>query len=236
MPHRWPKAVLFDFDGVLVNSEPLHFRAFAEVLAAEGISLSEDDYYTHGIGFDDKGTIRNIFAAQGKDLDPRTMLRVQTRKREAMMDLIERRTYQALPGVEAFVRSLWRRCPLAIVSGALRDEIEVMLDGIRLRDCFRVIVAAEDVTVGKPDPAGYLMAMKMLADEAGKTFTPKDCLIVEDAASVIRNVRAVGFTALGVAGSGSAMDLQQAGADAVVKSLRMDDVSAALPELKLEPS
>src|SRR4051812_36432321 len=130
---RWPHAVLFDFDGVLVNSEPLHYLAFHEVLSAEKIELSEPEYYQEMIGFDDAGAFRHIFAARSRELDPKTFLRVMTRKSEAMMELIRRRKFEALPGVEEFVRSLWRHCPLGICSGALREEIEAMLEGVALR-------------------------------------------------------------------------------------------------------
>src|SRR5256885_4319122 len=166
MPHRWPQAVLFDFDGVIVNSEPLHFLAFHEVLAAEKIELGEDEYYREMIGFDDRGAFKHIFAARGRQLDPRTFLRVLTRKSEAMMELIRRRKIEALPGAEEFVRSLWRHCPLGICTGALREEVEAMLEGVALRDCFSVIVAAEDVDVGKPDPRGYVLTHKLLSEKS----------------------------------------------------------------------
>ena len=127
-----------------------------------------------------------------------------------MMDLIRRRKFSALPGVEEFVRGLWRLYPLAICSGALRDEIEAMLEGIRLRDCFPVIVAAEDVTVGKPDPQGYLLTLKLLSQKIGRTLQPKDTLIVEDVPTVIQSVRAAGFSVLGVTSSYPAEKLSDA--------------------------
>src|SRR3954454_1848296 len=103
MRSAWPHAVLFDFDGVIVNSEPLHYLAFHEVLAAEKIELSEAEYYQEMIGFDDKGAFRHIFEARGRELDPKTFLRVMTRKSEVMMDLIHRRKLEALPGAEQFI-------------------------------------------------------------------------------------------------------------------------------------
>ena len=228
----WPRAVLFDFDGVLVNSEPLHFFAFQEVLAAEHIQLTEDEYYRELIGFDDRGAFRAVFQKHARELDPRTMLRVMTRKNEVMMDLIGRRRYQPLPGVEEFVRGLWRHCPLAICSGALREEIEAMLEGISLRDCFPIIVAAEDVAVGKPDPSGYLLTLKLLSEKIKKPLAPADCLVVEDAPTVIRSVKAVGFPTLGVATSYPLMKL--ADADWAVKTLRPEEVLGQVKRLKLD--
>jgi len=230
MPRTWPQAVLFDFDGVIVNSEPLHFLAFHEVLAAEKIELSEREYYNEMIGFDDKGAFRHIFAARGRELDPRTFLRVLTRKSEVMMDLIRRRKLEPLPGAEEFVRALWRRCPLGICSGALREEIEAMLEGVALRDCFSAIVAAEDVDVGKPDPRGYILTAKLLSEKSKRELKPADCLIVEDAPTVIRKVKAIGFPALAVASSYPPEKLGDA--DWVVRSLRADDVKKNVPELK----
>ena len=227
----WPRAILFDFDGVIVNSEPLHFFAFQEVLKAEKIDLTEQEYYQELIGFDDKGAFKHVFEKHGRTLDPKTFLRVMTHKKEHMMRQIESRKYEALPGVEAFVRSVWRNYPLAICSGALTDEIDAMLIGVNLRDCFSVIVAAEDVTVGKPDPQGYLLTTKLLSEKIKKGLEPADCLVVEDAPSVIRSVRTVGFPALGVATS---YPLEKLGdANWAVKTLDPDEVQTQLPGLRM---
>lgn len=229
----WPGAVLFDFDGVIVNSEPLHFLAFHEVLKAQRIEITETEYYQELIGFDDKGAFKHVFAKHGRELDPKTFLRIMTEKSERMMDLIRARKYAALPGVAEFVRGLWWHYPLAICSGALREEIEAMLEGVNLRDCFRVIVAAEDVTVGKPDPSGYLMCAQQLARVARRDLRPADCLIVEDAPSVIKSVKAVGFNTLAVATSYPVEKLGEA--NYVVKDLRPPTVAEQIPHLKTRP-
>jgi beta-phosphoglucomutase len=227
---QWPGAVLFDFDGVIVNSEPLHFFAFKEVLAHEHIELSQEEYYRQLIGFDDLGAFKHIFQGRGLPLDPPAMLRLMTRKSEVVMEMIQRRQYTALPGVEGFVRGLWRRYPLGICSGALREEIEAMLEGVSLRDCFGVIVAAEDVTVGKPDPSGYLKAMHLLAQRSGTTLKPADCLVIEDAPSVCRSVRKAGFPVLAVATSYPIEQLTDA--DWAVGTLDTAEVHAKIPQLK----
>src|SRR5688500_11030672 len=113
----WPRAVLFDFDGVIVNSEPLHFFALRDVLKSEHIELTEDEYYRDLIGFDDRGALRHVFQKRNLPLEPKTLLSLMAHKSRVMMDFIRRRQFQALPGVEEFVRTLWRRCPLAICSG-----------------------------------------------------------------------------------------------------------------------
>jgi len=226
---QWPAAVLFDFDGVLVNSEPLHFQAFREVLAGEQIELSEQEYFGELIGFDDKGAFRRVYESRGLPLPPKTFLGLMARKSRVMMELIGRRQFAALPGVEQFVRTLWRRCPLAICSGALREEIEAMLEGISLRDCFPTIVAAQDVAVGKPDPSGYLLTARLLSEKAKRPLRPQDCLIVEDAPTVIRSVRKVGFPVLAVATSYPPEKLAEA--NWAVKTLDPHELRRHVPEL-----
>ena len=229
----WPRAVLFDFDGVLVNSEPLHFYAFSEVLKSEHVELTEAESYRDLIGFDDRGAFRHVFQKRNRPLEPRVLLSLMARKSQVMMDLIRRRQFHALPGVEEFVRTLWRRGPLAICSGGLREEIETMLEGIALRDCFSAIVAAEDVEVGKPDPSGYVLAARLLSDKLKlpRPLKPADCLVIEDAPTVIRSVKAAGFPTLAVASSYPEIKLTDA--DWVVRSLRPDEVARELPALRL---
>ena len=227
----WPRAVLFDFDGVIVNSEPLHCAAFQQVLAAEGVTLTDDEYYRELIGFDDRGAFAHLFAARGRPLDPATARRLESAKAATAMSMMAAGHVTALPGVDALVRQLAPRCPLAICSAALRPEIEHMLDGVGLRPFFPVIVAAEDVPLSKPDPACYLLTVDRLARHAGITLTPADCLVVEDAPAVIRNVRRVGFRTLGVATTHPLSDLSEA--DYAVADLTPATLAAAVPQLTI---
>ena len=225
----WPKAVIFDFDGVIVNSEPLHFRAFQEVLLHNGISISESEYYLELIGFDDKGAFKHIFKKHNRELDLQTYEKVLVDKSQTTMKLIRQADYSALPGAEQFIRAMHRKCPLAICSGALRPEIEAMLVGIGLRDCFAIIVAAEDVAIGKPDPSGYLLTTKLLSEKTNTPLQPEDCLIIEDAPIVIANVRPVGFKVIGVATSYPLDKL--AHANYAVPSLEASVIRSAIPGL-----
>ena len=225
------RAVFFDFDGVIVNSEPLHYLAFHEVLKHENIELSEQEYYREMIGFDDKGAFKHIYQMRGIELEPKVLLRLLTHKSEAMMEMIQARRYGALPGAAEFVRSRWRDYPLGICSGALREEIEVMLEGVALRDCFRAIVSAEDVTVGKPDPQGYLLLMKQVSEKLGKELKPAECLIVEDAPTVIHRVKKAGFATLGVASTYPVEKLAEA--TWAVPSLEPKEVKKKVPGLKM---
>ncbi len=227
----WPAAIFFDFDGVIVDSELLHLNAFRRVLADENISLDQPEYFKELIGFDDRGAFRHMFQKHGRRLDDATFARVMERKKNAMLDILRQGQFDALPGVKELVRGLAKHYPLAICSGALRGEIEVMLKGIGLDDCFPVIVAAEDVSVGKPDPMGYLMTADLVRQRTGLEFLPEQCLIIEDAPSVIRSVKARGFKTLGVATSYPADQLNDA--DYVVGSLEPSEVLDMIPGLKV---
>ncbi|QOV88088.1 HAD family hydrolase [Humisphaera borealis] len=234
----WPRAVLFDFDGVLVNSEPLHYQAFREVLAKEGIVLTEEQYYRDLIGLDDRGAFRFAYGLHSKVLTPRKFLQLMAEKTLVMRDLVYRRKMTTLPGVGELVRQLWRRIPLAIVSGAMHEEIEVMLEGVALRDCFGTIIGSEDVTAGKPNPQGYLMAMRQISDRLmheGKiehALTPADCLVVEDAPTVVHSVVKVGFPTLAVCNTYGPEQL--ADAKYIVDSLQPAEVRAKVPALGLK--
>src|SRR5437764_751030 len=99
----WPAAVLFDFDGVIVNSEPVHFQAFVKLLAEEQISLTKPEYYAELIGFDDRGAIRHMLAKHGRAVDPARIEALKARKFRLMQELLASGDVPALPGAKAFV-------------------------------------------------------------------------------------------------------------------------------------
>lgn len=224
------RTILFDFDGVLVNSEGLHFRAFERSAREAGIELTEEEYFKDLIGYDDRGVWRQIAKTRGLKLDPPTLLGLQTYKAQVMQGLIHEKKYAGLPGVEGLIRGLWRNYPLAIVTGALREEVELMLEGIGLRDCFRTIVAAEDVTNGKPDPEGYLKATDEIARLTNQNIKPANALIFEDAPRVIERARAAGFQTVGVPTHYGHDDLK---GDYTPKSLQAAEVARAVPGLRV---
>ncbi len=227
---HWPKAVLFDFDGVIVHSEPLHCRAFQEVLAAEGILLTQAEYYRELIGFDDEGCFRHLFHLRNLPLAPEHLQRLTRDKQQMMADLIRTGQFHALPGVDTFITQLAaHRIPMAICSGAIQAEIRPMLKGVRLESHFPIIVGAQEVEVGKPDPRGYILAARLLSERHNLSLNPADCLIIEDAPTVIRSVRAAGFRVLGVATSYPLESLTHA--DWAVPSLEFKEITAAAPEL-----
>jgi beta-phosphoglucomutase len=228
---QWPVAVLFDFDGVLVHSEPLHYLAFKAVADREHLTLTEELYYHELLGYDDRGAVTKLLTLNHKPTTPDVVLRLLVEKQRLAMAMIHAKRFDPLPGVEEVVRGLWRHYPLAVCSGALRDEIELMLDAVRLRDCFRVIVSAEDVKIGKPDPACYLKACELLGRQLHRPVTPADCVVFEDAPRVIDRLKPLGFHCVGLTGQIPAARFS--GAAAVIDGLTPAEVKTKLPRLAL---
>jgi beta-phosphoglucomutase len=191
------RAVVFDFDGVIANSEPLHFRAFHDVLAAEGVALTEADYYARYLGYNDERAFREIGAERGRRWNDRTIDELIDRKAR-LMEEIERHGSILFPGVREAIEQLARQCPLAIASGALRAEIERKLLREQLSTHFSVIVAGDDGLPSKPAPDPYLRAVERLGATHGP-MPPSHCVAVEDSpwgleSAILAGLRTVGIT------------------------------------------
>lgn len=197
----WPAAVIFDFDGVLVSSEPLHFRALQAVLAKESLPLSESEYYRALLGMTDRDTFIHLFQKDGRELGELRLQELLQQKSAFMLQLISRGEMKLLEGAEDFVRRLGRHCPLAICSGSRRVEIETALLRAGLRECFARIVSADDFTIGKPDPRIYLRALEELGQAAGRPLQPQECLVVEDSPTVVQRLHPCGFRILAITSS-----------------------------------
>jgi beta-phosphoglucomutase len=215
------KAIIFDFDGVLADTEPLHFKMFQRVLHEEGLPLSEQDYYQKYVGLDDKGCFQAILAAHGRLAPPETVRRLVERKAALMLEQITA-TPVIYPGIADFIKRAAGRYRLAIVSGALRHEIELILKSVGLRSSFEHITAAEDIRYGKPDPEGYRHALRAL--NRGAAVQASECLVIEDTIAGIQAANAAGMRCLAVSTTYPADQL--AGADAVVSTLKGYDLDA----------
>ena len=212
------RAVIFDFNGIIVDDEPIHFKLFQKVLSEEGIVLTEEDYYARYLGFDDRGAFMAGFREINRSLSAQKLQELIERKaayyQEAISNLVT-----VFPGVKELVTDLAQTLLLAVASGALRHEIETILKTVGLLDHFRAIIAAEDVTQGKPEPEIYLKALAALNTRGGneKPIAAADCVVIEDSKEGIRGARRAGMKCLAVTNSHPAELLNDA--DAVVKSL-----------------
>ncbi|OQW62646.1 MAG: hypothetical protein A4S17_01260 [Proteobacteria bacterium HN_bin10] len=222
------RALLFDFDGVIADSEPVHYAALRQVLAEIGIDLTEADYYEHYLGFDDKGCFTAALTAQGRPLSP-SIIDDLVRRKAALFLTHIRQHLVIFPGVREMVRAAAGRFRLAIVSGALRHEIELILEQAGIRKEFEHITSSEDIRRGKPDPEGFLHALAALNRSAHSEASPLaagDCLVIEDSIPGIRAARAAGMKVLAVANTHSLQNLGEA--DALATTL----VGTDLDELR----
>ena len=210
------RAVVFDFDGVLANSEPLHFRAFRDVLAEEGVALTERAYYDRYLGYDDVGAFRAIMADAKLSLgDPQLADLVARKARH--LEQLERGGSILFPGAREAIMRMAGHGPVAIASGALRLEILRVLEREGLRAYFPVVVAAEDTSASKPDPAPYARAVELLSGVAGSPITPGDCVAVEDSRWGLVSAKSAGLHTLAVTHSYPAGELEAA--DSVIDHL-----------------
>lgn len=203
------RAVFFDFNGVIVDDEPLHFRLFQKVLAEEGLKLSQDRYYERYLGMDDFDCFRQASADLGKKLGETQIQGLIDRKAVYYQKEITANA-PFVPGALKLVQALGKTHYMAVVSGALRSEIEMLLKQGQAQQCFSVIVAAGEISQGKPHPEGYQTAMELLNRDyvaSSERLLPEECLAIEDSHWGIEAARAAGMACVGVTTTYSEQEL-----------------------------
>jgi beta-phosphoglucomutase-like phosphatase (HAD superfamily) len=225
------KAIVFDFDGVIANTEPLHFQAYRDVLAPEGIPLSERDYYDRYLGFDDVGAFEAIARDRGLAAGALRIAELVARK-AVRLEQLEGATSVLFPGAADAVRRASAVYPLAIASGARGEEIHRVLARERLAGCFAAIVAAEDTPVSKPAPDPYLRALALLGAAGHPALTARHCVAVEDSLWGLESARAAGMKTVAVTNTYGKSALAGS-ADLVIATLDaidLDRLAALCPE------
>jgi beta-phosphoglucomutase len=215
---RRPDAVIFDFDGVIADTEPLHWNAFREVLEPLGIRFTWREYVDVYMGFDDRDAFREAFRRHGRPLGGTRLSELIDAKSRVFRGIL-RNGVTACPGTLDLIASLHASgVPMAICSGALRSDIDPILSRLGVAGLFLHIVTAGDVRKGKPDPEGYLLAYRKLSLSRPSTLTaPGKCLAVEDTPAGVEAAKRAGLSVLAVTGSYAAAELS--GADHVADSL-----------------
>jgi beta-phosphoglucomutase len=211
------RAIVFDFDGVIANSEPLHLRAFQEVLAAADVTLTDREYYGNYLGFDDAGVFRAVDANRGAGWTPADIDALVSRK-TARLEALEHGVSMLFPGAADAVRRLAAAVPLAIASGANGTEIRRVLDREQLTSSFVAIVPADDGLAPKPAPDPYLRAVAQLGAARGESIAARDCVAVEDSMWGLRSARAAGLHTVAVTHTYPAAELSEA--DLIIISLQ----------------
>ncbi len=218
------RAVIFDFNGIIVDDEPIHFELFQKVFAEEGIELTKDAYYARYLGFDDRGAFGFGYLEHKRPLSQEKLAQLIERKAVYYQEAIQNHV-AIFPGVKKLVADLAQSLPLAVASGALRNEIETILTTANLIHHFKAVISAEDVERGKPEPDIYLKALAALNAHSGNTIEARECVVIEDSKEGIKGARRAGMKCLAVTNSHAAVLLGEA--NVIVKSL--EDVG--LPHL-----
>lgn len=215
------RAILFDFNGVLVDDEPIHFELLRRVLAEEGQELDEAGYFSRFVGLPDRDAIALFFRQRGEPPTAERLSRLVARKAAYYQQKMWRDGFPIVPGAPELIEALAAAgFGLGVVSGALRDEIAAALEQMGLAHRFKTIVAAEDVEKGKPDPEGYrrgLRELNSLPPLPARLLHPHEVLAIEDSPAGLAAASAAGLATLGLAHGYSAGRL--ADADRLVPTL-----------------
>jgi len=217
------KAVIFDFDGVITDSEVLHLRAFNSVLGQYGVQLTTQEYYSRYLGFTDVDCFK-LLISEGRLKIQEDQIADLVRKKAAVFEDLAKNEGRLIAGVRGFLQMLMDSgIPMAICSGALLAEIEVTLEEAHLRQAFEVIVSAEHVRKGKPDPEGMLLTLRKLSSRLNERIAAEQCVVIEDSSWGLQAARAAGMHTVAVTNSYGAEKLSLA-----------EKIVANLEELSIE--
>ena len=201
------RAILFDFNGVLVDDEPLHRELIQRVLGEEDIPFVEEEYHRY-LGLTDRACFTAILEAAGQEAGLGTVMRLITRKASYYQVAIRQDGYPFFPGAGELVQACYEAgWMLGVVSGALHEEVEGALAQEGIRDLFKVLITAEDVGRSKPDPEGYLLGLERFNAQPplpDRLVHPHEVLAIEDTPPGLAAAVAAGVTPLAVAHTYSA--------------------------------
>jgi beta-phosphoglucomutase len=205
------QAIVFDFDGVLADSEPLHLKAYQALLEPQGIHLDEKTYCDRYLGYDDEGALQRIAEDNGLILGDEEIEMLVVEKGRVFERLVGSRDVM-YPGAAACVRSLAETWPVGVASGALRADIDLILRGAGIGNLFKFIVAAGDTDLTKPAPDPYLRAAELHG------VAPGACVAIEDSHWGLESARAAGMRTVAITHTYPREQLTGA-ADAVIDGL-----------------
>jgi len=215
------RAVIFDFDGVITDSEILHLRAFNRVLAQHNIEITTKDYYKEYLGLTDVDCFKALADEGRLKLDRRGIEELVRQKNQVFEEMVKTEG-GTIEGVRDFLDMLKRNdIRTAICSGALLAEIELILGQARLGSFFEVIVSAEQIKKGKPAPEGFLLTLEKLNEGRQKPISGEQCIVIEDSHWGLEAAKAAGMHTIAVTNSYSADEL--ATAEKIV--VRLDKLS-----------
>ena len=184
------EAIIFDFDGVILESEPIHFAAIHQVLKEQGIELSKEEYWNTYLGLPDEQIFTQLFSNQEK------AKRLTLQKNRLYHQAIkEAQTLPVIKGFHRFLHEITQEVnKIGLYSCAVRSEINVCLEKLSLDPMpFEIIITAEDVKKRKPYSDGYLLAAQKLE------IAPTKCVVIEDSPTGIAAAKAAGMHVIALA-------------------------------------
>jgi beta-phosphoglucomutase len=212
------KAVIFDFDGVITDSEILHLRAFNKVLAQFNVEISRKDYYSKYLGYTDTDCYKQLIKEGILKIDKSRIPEIVEQKDVVFKELAKTEG-RTIEGVHEFLKLLdENHVPMAICSGALLTEIELILDEAKLRHFFQTIVSAEHVKQGKPHPEGFLKTLQRLNKIHKNQISANQCIVIEDSLWGLKAAKAAGMHTIAVTNSYEAHELEIA--EKIVNNLK----------------
>lgn len=196
------KAVLFDFRGVIINNdESLHQQLIDQILIEENLCPQPGEFQKVCLGRSDRDCLTDLLTRRGRVVSENYLLQLVKRKSQAYQQQLKKLELALIPGLEDLIFQLRSRSlKLAIVSEAIRSEVELVLNSANMAECFTVIVAGDDITASKPKPDSYILAVEVLNQQCpGFNLQPSECLAIEDTLAGIQAAKQAGIPVVGVA-------------------------------------
>jgi beta-phosphoglucomutase len=235
------KAVIFDFNGVIINDEPIQQRLIEQILIGENLILKKDEFKQMCLGRSDRSCLRDLLNSRGRVLKEEYLTVLLDRKAQGYGQELEKieklPLYTGLDDLIFQVRS--RDLKLGLVSGAIRQEIELVLERSKLVEQFKIIVAGDDIIKSKPEPDGYLLAVERLNQEYPQlNLRPSECLAIEDTPDGIQAAKRAGMQVVGVANTYPFHMMQRLSNWAVdyLSDLELERVQEVYSQKQLQPT
>ncbi|MDR9402967.1 MAG: HAD family phosphatase [Halothece sp. Uz-M2-17] len=232
------KAVLFDFNGVIINDESIHQNLIEEILLGENLRPEAKEHNELCLGRSDRACLAAILERRGRVVTEDYLDGLLTRKAQKYQELLE--AEDKLPiyqGVDVFIRDLWGAgLVLGLVTGARRENVVYVLDRIKIREAFAVVLTSDDIRKSKPDPEGYLTAVERLNQQySDLDLKPEQCLVIEDTPSGIQAAKRAQMEVVGVANTYPFHMLQRQANWTVdyLQELELERVKQALANVKI---